>query len=506
VSTNWLLLLGVATVAGWLSVWLARWTARRLGFVDRPDGHRKLQTQNVALCGGLGVLLGPVLSLMLVPLWDATFLGNVREQLPKAVSLLVAAFVIALVGLVDDLVSLRARHKLVGQLLAALILVGPGGYVIDSIALFGNTIDLGHAAFPLTLFWFLAAINAINLLDGMDGMLGTIGIVILGAIGAMALSLNHVLVGYISLAMVGALLGFLYFNLPPATIYLGDCGSMLIGLVIAALTISASLKGPAVAILAPAAMLILPILDTTAAITRRKLTGRGLAIADRGHLHHELQRRGMNRWSVLAIAGVLGMIGSAGGLLGVIHQNDLYAIAATAVVVLILLTTGLFGISELRLITHRAYAVFETARKKKSNYEVAVHVQGHVNWRSLWQKMTEQASLLGMQSLCLDVNAPAWHESFHGRWDRADSRIALSTQHCWKLELPVPCRDKIIGKMILIGMPDALPISESLAIFWDLLREVEVLLPELKRPAAGEPALLAERAQRAKELTLSASA
>ena len=476
------ILIVTTTITGAAAVWLARTAARRYGFVDKPDGHRKLQSNAVAVSGGLGVLLGAVGGLVLVGLFVPEAASALTDRPEQTWSLLAAAVVIALVGLVDDLVSLRARHKLIGQIAAALILAGPGGYLIENISLFGNSIALGQAALPITLFWFLAAVNAINLLDGMDGLLGTIGIIIFGGVAAMAFSVGQLFVGFVALGMVGSLIGFLIFNLPPATVYLGDCGSMLIGLVIAALTITASLKGPAVAILAPAALLVLPILDTTAAIVRRKLTGRGLAIADRGHFHHELQRRGMNRWRVLGIAGGIGLIGTSGALVGILAQNDMFAVASAAVVVLLLLLTGWFGLAELRLLTARAYAVLDGARGRKDSVETAVHVQGRAEWRNLWRKLIDASNAMGVQSLRLDVNAPAWHESFHGRWDRSDSQIGAMPQNFWKLELPVVCREIVVGKMTVVGLPDGLPMGEQMASLWTILLEVETILPTLKRP------------------------
>ena len=125
-----------------------------------------------------------------------------------------------------------------------------------------------------------------NLIDGMDGLLGIVGGIALASLAVIVAMTGHVFAATVALALAGAVLGFLWWNLPPATVYMGDSGSMLIGLVIGAVAIPTSLKGPAtVALSAPLAILVLPIFDTTAAVVRRKLTGRGLATADRGHLH-----------------------------------------------------------------------------------------------------------------------------------------------------------------------------------------------------------------------------
>src|SRR5262249_37082895 len=144
----------------------------------------------VPLAGGIGVLAGAMTALAL-----ALFLPGVADELGsdirRGLALAVAAVIITVVGLVDDAHNLRARDKLLGQILASLILIYPGHLVIEHIALFGFDIELGMMSVPFTVFWFLAAINALNLLDGMDGLLGTVGLVVCGALAGIAFLSDH---------------------------------------------------------------------------------------------------------------------------------------------------------------------------------------------------------------------------------------------------------------------------------------------------------------------------
>jgi len=473
-----LAVLGATFVAGVAATLAARTAARRVGLVDRPDGRRKLQTQPVALAGGLGVLAGAIAGLVAAA-WAMPAVYEVLAAVPqKLVALAAAAAGIAALGLVDDLINLRARYKVVGQLAAILVLTVPGGFCIDQVAAFGQTVELGVLAVPFTCLWFLGAINAINLLDGMDGLLGTVGLIILAALAGMAGLVGDTSATLLlAVAGAGALAGFLVFNLPPASIYLGDCGSMLIGMVVAALAISASLKGPAVAILAPAALLILPIVDTTAAVVRRKLTGRGLAAADRGHLHHRMLRGGMSRGRVLVVTTILGVIGAAGGVAGLSQQNDFFAVGAGLAVLAILLATGWFGWAEVRLIGQRAGAVLQVARGRTDCRESAVQLQGTADWDGLWRELIAAAEDYRLQSLRLDVNAPAWHEAFHGRWDRADSQVGLAgLTGVWKLELPVYGHGQIVGKLVVAGLPGADPVAAQLIRLSAVLRATETIL------------------------------
>ncbi len=174
----------------------------------------------------------------------------------------------------------------------------------------------------------------------------------------MAVISNHAGVAIAALIFAGSLLGFLPFNLTPARIYLGDAGSMLIGLIVGGLSIRASIKGPGTMLLAaPLALLTIPILDSTAAILRRKLAGRSIYETDRGHLHHRLLERFGNKDMVLVcVASCAGLTGAA-ALIGTLLKSDLIALVAVAAVVLMLVTTGLFGRGEFGLLVKRAWEI-----------------------------------------------------------------------------------------------------------------------------------------------------
>ena len=331
-------------------VGLARPLATRCGLTDRPDGRRKLHPRPVPLCGGLGVFAAALLGLGAVAALRPEVADALAARPGPALLLLAGAAVVAAVGLLDDFIDLRARHKLLGQAVASLVVIVPGGCAIERLAVLGVEFELGLLAVPATLFWFLAAINALNFLDGLDGLLGVVGVVILGSLASIALATGNAFAGCVALAVAGALLGFLVFNLPPATAYLGDCGSLLVGLVVAALAVESGRRGPAVALAGPAALLALPILDTAAAIVRRKLTGRGVAEPDRGHFHHDLQRRYGRPWPALAAAALLGLIGATGALAGTRFGDDRYPLGAGATVVAVLAATGWFGGHEVRLV------------------------------------------------------------------------------------------------------------------------------------------------------------
>ena len=341
-----------ALILSLLATRLVRQLAPRIGLVDSPDGVRKLQRVPIPVGGGLAVFFAMLASIFIALSLDPQVAYAFIERLPQWVALGIAGAIIIIVGLIDDCVALRPVHKLGGQLLAITVLVVFGKMQIVDITVFGTHLHLGWAAIPITYFWFLAAVNSLNLLDGMDGLLGTVGGIICAALACIGILTGQPAAVIVAVALAGALVGFLRYNLPPATIYLGDSGSMLIGLMIGGIAIQASMKSHAAALLAPSALLVLPFLDTFAAIVRRKLSGRCMSHADREHLHHVLLRRWTVRFSLFVVAG-LGGIAALGATLAVYFRHDSIAIVTSLGVVVVLLAFGWFGGTELQLIRAR---------------------------------------------------------------------------------------------------------------------------------------------------------
>jgi len=448
----------------------ARSLGERLGLHDAPDGRRKTQARPVAVVGGLALLAAVPTALGVAALLLPEVAREFAGWGAKWAAVAAACVVLAAVGAVDDRRNLRARYKLLGQLLAVAVLIVGGGYLIREVSAFGVTVPLGGLAVPFTLFWFVFAINALNLLDGMDGMLGGVGVVLFLGLAAMAGVVGSGFAVLVSAAAAGGLVGFLRYNLPPATVYLGDCGSMLIGLTVGALAMDASLKGPTFAVLAPLALLVLPALDTTAAVVRRQLTGRGLAVADRGHLHHVLLRHGFSIPRVLLIVGGFGLLAAGGAVLSAYKKNDLIAVVAAVVVVATLIVYGLFGAAELRLIRARAGSALRKAAGGRG-VDLEVRLQGTHAWGDVWRGIVHDAQSLDLTAVSLDVNAPAWHEGYHRRWQRAGAADDPLT--VWRVELPLVAGGQVVGRLVVRGSRADGCMAEKLAALSAVVRETE---------------------------------
>jgi UDP-GlcNAc:undecaprenyl-phosphate GlcNAc-1-phosphate transferase len=476
-------LFAMALVSSLIFTRQARSIGSRIGLVDQPDGRRKMHGRVVPLVGGISVFASTVVVLSIAFLTPGPFAAAAAADAKGLLGLLAGSVVICAVGVLDDSCKLRGRYKLLGQIAAAAIVMSSGVYV-EVLSVFGWDVALGWLAVPFTLFWLLGAINSLNLLDGMDGLLGTVGTIVCLAFAVMAAMFGQFSSACMAVALAGALVGFLRYNAPPASVFLGDAGSMLVGLAIGSLAIRCSLKGPAtVALAAPAALLILPILDTSAAVIRRKLTGRSIFTTDRGHLHHCLLRLGLSRARILLLVSGLCLLTVLGALGSVAYRNEGLALLSAAAVVFILVASGLFGCAEVMLMakSFRDYAGSMIGTRVGRGLEV--RLQGSAAWGELWQRLTESADRLRLRSISLDVNAPAHHEGYHARWRHPADKFG-EEPNCWSAVILLTAWGQTIGQVAVTGHPDAEPVWQKLAALSQLTGGIERVLSE-RQPSAG---------------------
>ena len=256
------------------------------------------------------------------------------EVLFEVTGLLVGGSFIVLVGIIDDYKNLPAKVKLVGQILAAAVLVIAFDVRIDFITdRFGDFFYTEWLAIPLTIFWIVCLTNTINLIDGLDGLAAGVATIASVTIFLVALQQNIMLVAVLTAALAGAACGFLYYNFNPARIFMGDSGSMFLGYMLAGISVIGAVKCAAtIALIVPILALGLPILDTTFAIVRRYRGGVPIFKPDKGHLHHRLMDLGFSqRQAVLLMYVISALLGlSAVALTEVSYQ---FAILIVCVVI-----------------------------------------------------------------------------------------------------------------------------------------------------------------------------
>jgi UDP-GlcNAc:undecaprenyl-phosphate/decaprenyl-phosphate GlcNAc-1-phosphate transferase len=288
--------------------------SHKRAWYDLPN-ERKIHTDPVPRLGGIGIFIGFTAAAVCVPLASAALLpGSPPSPFGlRFLPLFLAFALIHATGLVDDFHNLGALVKLILQIAAA-ALVTAGGFTISRVGLPGaGTLPLGLASYPLTILWLVAISNAMNLVDGVDGLAGGITIISASFIGAVCLLRGGTTAACLAMALAGAAAGFLVSNLPPARIFMGDSGSLLIGFILASLPLVASPgETSLVDCAAPATALLIPILDTLSAIVRRLRERRPIHSADKDHIHHKLLGIGLTTPGLLAaLYGAAALLGAA---------------------------------------------------------------------------------------------------------------------------------------------------------------------------------------------------
>jgi UDP-GlcNAc:undecaprenyl-phosphate GlcNAc-1-phosphate transferase len=452
--------------------------AARVGLVDRPDHHRKVHARATPVAGGIAILPAVTLALLVGLSAPGPLRGALAAESGELTGLLAAGLISCAVGLIDDRVSLRGRYKLLGQAMAAAVLMA-GGVMVHRIRLFGWGIDLGLLAAPFTLLWLLGVINSLNLIDGMDGLLSSVGLIVTVALGVMALLGEHWVAACVACALAGALLAFLGYNFPPASIFLGDSGSMLIGLIVGTLAIRGGLKAPAtLTLVAPLAVLTVPLFDTSMAIVRRKLTGRSIYTPDRSHLHHCLQRRGLSDRRVLLLVAACSTVAGAGGLASLFFSSELVAVITALAVALTLIATRLFGHTEVVLVKEWLTAFLGPLawwRARGEPCEMRVRLQGCASWEDLWSELMSCAADLRLIAVEVDVNAPAIHEWYFASWWRPGRNPPEGG--LWRTEVPLILDGLVIGRVRVSGAGGAVSLGDQIALVTKVIHCFTPALP-----------------------------
>lgn len=281
--------------------------AAKTGAMDAPDA-RKVHKKPIPRIGGIGIYIAFMAGMLVVMSMNVL----TEEVSHELIGLLFGGSLIVLLGIIDDYKNLPAKVKLVGQIIAATVLVVVFDVRIDFITdPFGDYLFLEFMAIPATIFWIVGLTNTVNLIDGLDGLAAGVSAIACITIFLVALQQDIMLVAVLTAALGGAAMGFLYYNFNPARIFMGDSGSMFLGYMLAGISIIGAVKCAAtIALIVPILALGLPILDTAFAIVRRYRGGVPIFKPDKGHLHHRLLDLGFTqRQAVLLMYVISALLG-----------------------------------------------------------------------------------------------------------------------------------------------------------------------------------------------------
>jgi len=288
-----------------------KWFAVRIGAMDVPKDSRRVHKSPIPRLGGLAIFVGFVLSVLVF--------AEITLQIR---GILIGAVIIVVIGVIDDIISIRAYIKLAAQIVAAVVAVLHG----ILIEVFSNPLVfaeadlwfLGFLSIPITILWIVGITNSVNLIDGLDGLavgVSTISSIVMLVIAVIVADadLADANIAIIMAALAGACIGFLPYNFNPAKIFMGDTGALLLGYVLATVSIIGLFKFYAIVSFAtPFLVLAVPFFDTSFAFFRRLIQGKNPMAPDRGHFHHRLLDMGLSQKQAVAllyaVSGLLGLV------------------------------------------------------------------------------------------------------------------------------------------------------------------------------------------------------
>lgn len=353
-----------AMVVAFIATPFVKRLAEKIGAVDSPD-HRKVHTRIMPRMGGLAIYIGYVVSFFLfVPYLNKT----------EMLGIFFGGTIVLIVGMLDDKLQLSPKWKLIGQLIGTALVAIPFGLKIGVVNLpFGGSLDFSHGwlallAIPITMFWIVGVTNAVNLIDGLDGLSAGVSAIATATMAVMALIKQDYTVAMYCFVLLGATLGFLYFNFHPARIFMGDTGALFLGFNLAALSVMGFKEALFVSFIIPIVVLGVPLWDTFFAIIRRIINKTPISAPDKGHLHHCLLKIGLShRTAVLVIYSISIFFGLTAILLTKANETVILSIVILSVLLFVIhMVSEVIG-----LIGRKHRPVINTYRRIKVKYNTA---------------------------------------------------------------------------------------------------------------------------------------
>ncbi|MGD6842983.1 glycosyltransferase family 4 protein [Bacillus infantis] len=274
-----------------------------IGATDKPN-QRKVHQKIMPRLGGLAIYISFIIGVLVLQ-------PENPHEMSIVAPLIIGSIIIIITGVLDDMIELSAKVKLLGQIAAAVIVVVWGGMDIEFINLpFEGRLEMGAFSIPMTILWIVGVTNAINLIDGLDGLAAGVSSIALITISGMAMIMGNGFVVAMAGIVLASTLGFLIYNFHPAKIFMGDTGALFLGYMIGVLSLLGFKNITVISFIVPVIILGVPISDTFFAIIRRIVNKKPLSAPDKSHLHHCLLRLGYtHRQTVLIIYAMAAFFG-----------------------------------------------------------------------------------------------------------------------------------------------------------------------------------------------------
>jgi UDP-GlcNAc:undecaprenyl-phosphate/decaprenyl-phosphate GlcNAc-1-phosphate transferase len=435
--------------------------ATRRGWVSAPSSSRHLHRALVPRLGGVAIVTAFLIATAFALVAGRFSTG--KELLSPLPTILPPALLIFLLGVYDDLRSASPYLKFSVQAVAGAMLFAGGLRIFDLPVLLGAHQFAWYTSLPLTILWVIAITNAFNLIDGLDGLAAGSALFSTLVVFVTALVGNMPMVALITLALAGSILGFLRFNFNPATIFLGDCGSLFIGFVLSSLALYDAQKAPTIiAVAIPIVSFGLPILETSLSVIRRWISGKPLFGADREHIHHKLLQRGMShRQVVILLYGV-------SAIFALLSLFLLWPTGSTLGLVLAVLGIGIWiGVQhlgylefgELRRVAQRTMEQRQVFVNNLAIRRAAEELKAAQDFQGLCRILSTAFEANDFDAFELRAELPSYLEGFsivqptvcpHVRWRKQGTLVDPSFGNTWSLNLDLVTTDNRYCGTLLI--------------------------------------------------------
>jgi UDP-GlcNAc:undecaprenyl-phosphate GlcNAc-1-phosphate transferase len=405
---------------------LIRDALRHRSVIDQPDSFRKRHEAAVPRVGGIAIAISYLAAFGVVLLMPFTYASQIRPVLPEIWKLIPAAGIVFGVGLLDDVKGLRPWHKLLGQTVAACVAYWAG---VSVQVISGHPLE-PWLSFPVTVLWLVACTNALNLIDGVDGLATGLGLVASLTMLVAALLHQNLSLVVVVVPLAGSLLGFLRYNFNPASVFLGDCGSLLIGFLLGTFgAIWSHKSATALGMMVPMMAIAIPLLDTGLAVIRRFLRHQPIFGADRSHIHHRLLDKGLTPRQVVTLLYGACCLAAAFSLVQAALHNQF-----SGLIIVLFAVSAFIGIRSL------GYAEFGVARDMlfKGTFQKMIDAQTRLQHfeasleavstvPQLWDALVTGGRDLGFHGVRARILGQVMEEEFAGRENGA----------CWQLRIPL---------------------------------------------------------------------
>jgi UDP-GlcNAc:undecaprenyl-phosphate GlcNAc-1-phosphate transferase len=446
---KYLLIYLISTLLALIITPITIYLARRLNVMDMPD-VRRVHTRPVPRIGGIAIFI-PTMAVSLYMFFFDGIGQTANIQTKKTAVLFIAAAFIFLVGLIDDIKHLKAKTKLVCQLLAAIAICAMG-YRISTVSLGENvSINFGQLSWVVTIFWIVGITNAVNLIDGLDGLATGLSAVTCGVLAVLSVHFEQYFMTIISISLLGALTGFLFFNFNPAKIFMGDCGSLFLGFTIASASIMCAAKTQAlVSLTLPMLALGIPIFDMLFSILRRFLERRSLFSPDNEHFHHRLLALGLKQRHIVLCAYLITLVAAGFGMFMIVTRSWQTILIFAGIATLLGLVFQIIGIVRVKQTLwtlKQKYITSNIINREKEGFENArLHFSSAKTFGQWWQSICVAAEKMDFTAIMLPLTQRNGQKQLL-KWGNKTINDNKNT-----MQMTIPIRDRRSDSMLKLSV------------------------------------------------------